>query len=287
MKTSTFPNANLNATGASKALDLEHEVISSAYLRVGDIFEIPEGGVVPCDCILVEGTALIDEADVTGEPLPISKVPVSDTSTDLLDLKKHGKRHFLHCGTVVIQSEGPTMPPVSRRNKKKLKFKPPGTAKTRTSSQINEMDDQNATQSVRPTTTTRTSSTTAVSSSKSGAAGALALVVNVGCDTNKGQMIAKIMFPQAVKCQFSDNLFPLLVGWSAILMTFCLLPGIVTAINNKALAFTAMVDSIYATFVVAFTVLNPVLLNCSCETNGYGIAVQNANSRLRPNQDRW
>eukprot|EP00392_Amoebophrya_sp_AT5.2_P002455 g2460.t1 len=83
----------------------------SVNLQVGDLFELPVGATVPCDCLLVKGYALLDEADLTGEPLPIAKVAVEAREDLTLDFKKHGKRHILYGGTTVLQSEGPIPPP--------------------------------------------------------------------------------------------------------------------------------------------------------------------------------
>ncbi|CAD7923745.1 unnamed protein product [Amoebophrya sp. A120] len=93
--------------------------VHSAELVPGDLIEIPEGVVIPCDCVLLEGHALVNEADLTGEPMPVTKYPIERrgraANEDRLDVVAHGKKHYLHCGTTVLQSLG------SQRSKRNLK----------------------------------------------------------------------------------------------------------------------------------------------------------------------
>lgn len=42
---------------------------------VGSIIVVRHGGIVPLDGVVAEGTSLVDESSVTGEPLPKTKVP--------------------------------------------------------------------------------------------------------------------------------------------------------------------------------------------------------------------
>ncbi|CAD7964392.1 unnamed protein product [Amoebophrya sp. A120] len=46
----------------------------------------------------------MNEADLTGEPMPVSKLPLEFGSAECLDLAKHGKKHFLYCGTEILSS---------------------------------------------------------------------------------------------------------------------------------------------------------------------------------------
>jgi len=93
--------------------------VHSAELVPGDLIEIPEGVVMPCDCVLLEGHALVNEADLTGEPMPVTKYPIERRGRaahqDRLDVCAHGKKHYLHCGTSVLQSLG------AQRSKRNLK----------------------------------------------------------------------------------------------------------------------------------------------------------------------
>jgi len=84
---------------------------NSTELVPGDIFELQEEGLaMPCDCLLIQGTVIINEAMLTGESTPIIK-------SQLPQIKDHftydaDKKYFLFAGTRIIQKRS--------REKKKL-----------------------------------------------------------------------------------------------------------------------------------------------------------------------
>jgi len=39
----------------------------------GDIIKIEEDMIIPCDCILIKGEVVVNEAILTGESMPITK----------------------------------------------------------------------------------------------------------------------------------------------------------------------------------------------------------------------
>ena len=84
---------------------------SSKELVPGDIFELQEEGLaMPCDCLLIQGTVIINEAMLTGESTPIIK-------SQIPKIKDHfnydaDKKYFLFAGTKIIQKRS--------RDKKKL-----------------------------------------------------------------------------------------------------------------------------------------------------------------------
>ena len=74
----------------------------STELVPGDIFELQEEGMaMPCDCLLIQGTVIINEAMLTGESTPIIK-------SQIPQIKDHfnydaDKKYFLFAGTRIIQ----------------------------------------------------------------------------------------------------------------------------------------------------------------------------------------
>ncbi len=54
--------------------------VNSSELVPGDIVCVPEIGVMPCDCILVKGSAVMNESMLTGESIPAIKqsIPYSE-----------------------------------------------------------------------------------------------------------------------------------------------------------------------------------------------------------------
>uniref|UniRef100_A0A803T704 Cation-transporting ATPase n=1 Tax=Anolis carolinensis TaxID=28377 RepID=A0A803T704_ANOCA len=90
----------------------ETEEIFSTELVPGDVLLVPpEGLTIPCDAVLLSGTAITNESMLTGESVPVTKTALPDPSraaNGLLqdptyDPEEH-KRHTLFCGTSVIQT---------------------------------------------------------------------------------------------------------------------------------------------------------------------------------------
>ena len=55
--------------GANKTV----EEIDSSKLVPGDVVKVPEGRSLPCDMILLSGSAIVNEAMLTGESIPVMK----------------------------------------------------------------------------------------------------------------------------------------------------------------------------------------------------------------------
>lgn len=75
--------------------------LSSDELVPGDVFEVPVFSKMPCDAMLLQGIAVMNEAMLTGESIPVVKsaFPPENTSfSATLD-----KKHTLYSGTEVIQ----------------------------------------------------------------------------------------------------------------------------------------------------------------------------------------
>ncbi|KAK0400708.1 hypothetical protein QR680_015410 [Steinernema hermaphroditum] len=82
--------------------------ISSDQLVPGDVLLIPPNGcILQCDCVLMNGTVIVNESMLTGESVPVTKValPEVDESEQMpiFSLKEHSK-HVLFCGTNVLQT---------------------------------------------------------------------------------------------------------------------------------------------------------------------------------------
>ncbi|CAH8525795.1 unnamed protein product [Schistosoma haematobium] len=84
----------------------EFKEVDSISLVPGDIIEIPQiGCLVQCDAILLAGNSIVNESTLTGESVPVTKIPLPDSPSKgtLFDIKVHG-RHILFAGTTVIQT---------------------------------------------------------------------------------------------------------------------------------------------------------------------------------------
>ena len=62
---------------------------------------VPEGANLPCDLILLTGTAIVNEAMLTGESIPVMKSSLPFVSTEVYT-DKGSEKHTLFGGTSVI-----------------------------------------------------------------------------------------------------------------------------------------------------------------------------------------
>jgi len=75
-----------------------------------DTREHEDGDVVPADILLLRGSAVVNEASLTGESVPQMKDGMSELSEkDNLSMKNQHKTHVLYAGTKILQSKGVAM----------------------------------------------------------------------------------------------------------------------------------------------------------------------------------
>ncbi|KAF9177839.1 hypothetical protein BGZ51_000548 [Haplosporangium sp. Z 767] len=146
--------------------------IGSEELVPGDIFDITDSDltVFPCDAVLLTGDCIVNESMLTGESVPVSKVPTTDMALQHLDLSMANipsdiARHFLFSGTKIVRARPGT------RNSKKL-LRP-------------EDAEYGISQPPR----------------------GLAMVVRTGFNTTKGTLIRSMLFPKPNDFQFYRDSF--------------------------------------------------------------------------------
>ena len=83
---------------------MEGVEIDSSELVPGDIYELPEDGLaLPCDTIILGGSAIINESMLTGESTPVIKVRMISTN-DIYDTTNSShEKYLLFAGTKIIQ----------------------------------------------------------------------------------------------------------------------------------------------------------------------------------------
>lgn len=77
--------------------------LDSSELLPGDIVIVPEGKCLPCDLVLLTGSAIVNESMLTGESVPVIKTSLPLTDQKIYSTKSSAK-HSLIGGTLVIQS---------------------------------------------------------------------------------------------------------------------------------------------------------------------------------------
>ncbi|CAH7675289.1 hypothetical protein BY996DRAFT_4588238 [Phakopsora pachyrhizi] len=84
--------------------------VDSADLAPGDIIDVSEPSLqtFPADLLLLSGDAIVNEAMLTGESIPVSKLPITKSQIKLMsslsgDIPPNLAKHVLFCGTSIIR----------------------------------------------------------------------------------------------------------------------------------------------------------------------------------------
>lgn len=75
--------------------------VDSRDLLPGDLIIVPEGTGLPCDLILLTGGAIVNEAMLTGESIPVLKTSLPISAEELF-VDKLCEKYVLFGGTHVI-----------------------------------------------------------------------------------------------------------------------------------------------------------------------------------------
>ncbi|KAJ9074597.1 hypothetical protein DSO57_1004737 [Entomophthora muscae] len=84
--------------------DGQWATLSSVELVPGDVFRVEVGQPVPCDAVLLSGEVIVDESMLTGEAMPVRKLPLNKDSATYFP--SPGPGHSLVSGTTVLQGGG-------------------------------------------------------------------------------------------------------------------------------------------------------------------------------------
>ena len=95
-----------NSDGIIDSIELQ-----SSNLVPGDVFELPDDGMaMPCDCILLSGSVIINEAMLTGESTPIIKSHLPNIKQNFDE--ENDSKYFLYAGTKIVQKRPENKKPV-------------------------------------------------------------------------------------------------------------------------------------------------------------------------------
>ena len=84
--------------------------MSSTELVPGDIFELQEEGLaIPCDCLLIQGSVIINESMLTGESTPIIKSHLPNIKQNFDE--EADSKYFLFAGTKIVQKRSENKKP--------------------------------------------------------------------------------------------------------------------------------------------------------------------------------
>lgn len=86
------------------------EMADSSEVVPGDLVDLAEASLhtFPADLIMLSGDAIVNESMLTGESVPVSKVPIDDKGVIAItsltgDLSPDLNRHFLFAGTKIVR----------------------------------------------------------------------------------------------------------------------------------------------------------------------------------------
>lgn len=78
--------------------------VDSSELVPGDVIVVPENASLPCDLVLLTGTAIMNESMLTGESLPVIKSSLPNLSSEIYT-DKGAEKHTLFGGTIVVMTK--------------------------------------------------------------------------------------------------------------------------------------------------------------------------------------
>lgn len=80
--------------------------MSSKAIVPGDLIEVRDDWTVPCDCILLNGSCIINESMLTGESIPIIKNAIQFTN-EIYSPNEDSKAITLFSGTKCLEARHP------------------------------------------------------------------------------------------------------------------------------------------------------------------------------------
>eukprot|EP00053_Salpingoeca_punica_P019510 m.197814 g.197814 ORF g.197814 m.197814 type:complete len:1363 (+) comp17670_c0_seq2:1993-6081(+) len=104
--------------------------LKAEQLVPGDLVSLsretgPDSDIIPCDCLLIRGNAVVNEATLTGESVPQMKegIPLDEaTRLHPLDMQGAHKVNILYGGTSMLQHAGPATDPLATSKKNDVLF---------------------------------------------------------------------------------------------------------------------------------------------------------------------
>lgn len=181
--------------------DGDVRVVPSEELVIGDavIFDahsLPPDAKVPCDMVLIQGEVVMDESSLTGETIPIMKLPVPIDAQTKLDPEKD-RKHILYGGSTIKQLKP-----------KDEKFRAPDYDDLRSRSSVNGSSDSINQEDLGIELDALPSKKKSV----------IAIVLATGFTTAKGQLFRSILFPHEIEFKYNQDSmkFMAILGFVAI-----------------------------------------------------------------------
>ena len=92
--------AGLSAKTAIVRRNGIQEEIPVEQLQIGDIVIVKPNSKMPADGVVVAGTSSVNQAPITGESVPVDKIPIDNPDADFSDDKKKDAAHTVFAGSI-------------------------------------------------------------------------------------------------------------------------------------------------------------------------------------------
>ena len=109
-------------TAVRQRADGSEEEVHLDEVQVGDVLRVKPGGKLPVDGVLLDGHSNVDEAMITGEPLPVEKIPgskltagtVNQTGSFLMRAERVGSDTLLARIVQLVNEAGRSRAPIQK-----------------------------------------------------------------------------------------------------------------------------------------------------------------------------
>ncbi|OII74376.1 uncharacterized protein cubi_01220 [Cryptosporidium ubiquitum] len=244
-KVASDPNVKAIRDGKLVNLDISE-------LVPGDIIHVYENSAVPCDLLLLTGSAVVNESMLTGESAEVLKMPISECESEKISPENgpySAKRYFLYAGTyvtAVYNNVGKGMALGSSLGSVNIK-----TSSTRSTDSI-----------VNFTSSTEFSELAGIQSlALDEPSVTTALVIRTGACTLRGKIIRSILYPSKYSFDLYDQLPITWLFLSFIVAFMVFKQG--SSFNWGLFTFFFALGSINSTFPLYLGILNTLSQNIS------------------------
>uniref|UniRef100_A0A0G4GAY7 P-type ATPase A domain-containing protein n=1 Tax=Chromera velia CCMP2878 TaxID=1169474 RepID=A0A0G4GAY7_9ALVE len=169
--------------------------VAASELVPGDVLRVEDNWHTPCDCALVNGQAVVDEASLTGESMPVQKHPLpEDGDSEVLHPDKQ-KTHFLFSGTKVLKVSLAASASSSSAVAASSSIGATGSAPSPVGTPAASSERDRGGQTLLKQ-----------GGSSDGSPAVLGLVVRTGAATSRGKLIRNVLFPSTLRFKYDEQL---------------------------------------------------------------------------------
>ncbi|PVV01855.1 hypothetical protein BB560_003713 [Smittium megazygosporum] len=194
------------------------QTLSSTDLVPGDVITIKNGSHLACDGAVISGEIVVDESSLTGEAMPVRKFPLKNDVIEF-DINNSGKLYTVFSGTKVLQCNEISESFLSSQNSMTALSDSGEFADSLKGDKLGFAVEQG----IESNRKSRLLNNIIVNEKMNNLANdenvTKILVLSTRVDTNKGQMVQKIMFPSEYSFVFNEQLsivIPILLIWGGI-----------------------------------------------------------------------